>query len=341
MVMWVAFAINFWLAYEAAKPPGLLALGVAGLTASTARIAVTVRYRDQALTAALDRTAAHRLEVLFSIPYLAFSALLGVLSLHAFLWSSPEIHMLTICVDVGYCAGVATNCSLRPRLAIPSMVIAVGPPILAAATRGDAAYLGVAIIASAFLAAGIRSIHVRYETSKTEIGRRLSSISLARRDVLTTLPNRLALQEYFDENAPLISSKRWIAVHYLDLDGFKPVNDRHGHAVGDALLQAVADRLRGAVRSGDMVARMGGDEFAVIQPGILHADEAKLLARRIAATIAQPFTLDGHRLSISTCVGTAVSSDRSPNLESLLKESDTALYETKRRRPVTGMAMSA
>lgn len=342
IVMWGAFAIDGWLTYLTTPGPLVLALGIAGILASSARIAVTAMHRSRALTAALDRKSARQLEVAFSLPYLTFSMLLGILGFTAFISSTPEIHMLTICVVVGYCAGVSTNCSLRPRLAIPSILVAVGPPIAAALFKQDPAYLGMAVIAAAFVFGGCRSIRVRFEASKSEIGQHLASISLARLDVLTTLPNRLALQEYFDEHAALVSPNGAIAVHYLDLDGFKPVNDRYGHAVGDALLLAVAERLRGAVRSGDIVARMGGDEFAVIQFGLNHADEARLLARRISSSIAQPFVIEQADLRVSTSVGTVVSYDRGENLGRLLKAADAKLYEIKRSRPPPrSLAMSA
>lgn len=341
-VMWGAFAINAWLAYRSTPDTIGAVLGLMGMMASSARILVTRLYRTKALTAALDRAAARRLEVIFSVPYLALSLLLGLFALHIFFDGVPEMHMLTICVVVGYCAGVATTCGLRPRLAIPSMLTAVAPTIVISLFKPDLAYLGMSVIASAFVFGGCRSIRVRFEASKAEIGQRLASISLARLDALTTLPNRLALQEYFDEHAALVSPNGAIAVHYLDLDGFKPVNDRYGHAVGDALLLAVAERLRGAVRSGDIVARMGGDEFAVIQFGLNHADEAKLLARRIGATIERPFVLSEARIAISTSVGTVVSHDRNESLASLLKAADAKLYEKKRSRRFTrGMVLSA
>ena len=343
LVMWGTFAITFWLAYHRMPEPGLLILGIAGIIASSLRIGVTAYYRDLALTAVLDHLAARRLELLFSLPYLVFSLILGIFCLHVFSWAEPEIHMLTICVVVGYCAGTATNCGLRPYLAIPSMILAVGPAIFVSVFKQDPAYLGMAVVATAFLLGAARSILVRFEAAKAEIGRRLASISLARRDVLTTLPNRLALQEYFDEHAALISPKQPIAVHYLDLDDFKPVNDRYGHAVGDALLLAVADRLRGAVRSGDIVARLGGDEFAVIQFGLHHADEAALLARRIAATIEQPFAIEQVELTISTSIGTVVSHDRHQALDTLLKEADAKLYDAKQqfRRDSALLALTA
>lgn len=342
VVMWAAFVINFWLAYRIAPDIGLLALGIAGILASSARIGITALHRDRALTSALNHASARRLELLFSLPYLAFSLLLGVFGLYIFMWSTPQIHMLTICVVVGYCAGVATNCGLRPHLAVPSMLLAVAPPILVSMLSHGPAHLGMSVIASAFVFGAYRSILVRFEASNAEIGQRLASISLARLDVLTTLPNRLALQEYFNEHATLISPNRAIAVHYLDLDGFKPVNDRYGHAVGDALLLAVADRLRGAVRGGDIVARMGGDEFAVIQFGLHHPDEAKLLARRITAAIEQPFQIEQACLAISTSIGTVVNHDRNQGLDALLKSADAKLYEAKQnRRFSNSFALSA
>ena len=340
--MWLAFLINFCLAYRTTPDLALLVLGTVAVAASTARIAVTALYRSRALTAALDRPAARRLELAFSVPYLSFSGLLGGFGAYVFGSTSAELHMLTICVVVGYCAGVATNCSLRPRLAIPSMLLAVTPVIVVAALKDDATYLSLAVVAAGFVSSACRSIQVRFDGSRAEIGQRLASISLARRDALTTLPNRLALQEYFTEQSNLVSASGAIAVHYLDLDGFKPVNDRYGHAVGDALLLAVANRLRGAVRSGDIVARMGGDEFAVIQFGLRHAEEAKLLARRIASTIEQPFEVERLALTVSASVGTVVSHDRTASLDSLLRAADADLYEVKGRRAFSStMAMSA
>ncbi|WP_245656155.1 GGDEF domain-containing protein [Novosphingobium naphthalenivorans] len=340
--MWAAFAITFWLAYSRTPEPSLLPLGIAGIAASSLRIGLTAHYRDLALTGALDRAQARRLELLFSLPYFAFALILGLFGMLVFRSPVPEIHMLTICIIVGFCAGTATSCGFRPRLAIASILAAVGPVILVSAFLSDPAYLAMAFIAASFVLGAARSIVVRVEATKAEIAGRLVSISLARRDILTTLPNRLALQEYFDEHAVLISSHQPIAVHYLDLDGFKPVNDQYGHATGDALLLAVSDRLRGSVRSGDLVARIGGDEFAIIQFGLHHADEAALLARRIIAAIEQPFIIENHSLVISASVGTAVSHDRNQQLDSLLKAADAKLYEIKQARRNSSMfAMTA
>jgi diguanylate cyclase (GGDEF)-like protein len=171
---------------------------------------------------------------------------------------------------------------------------------------------------------------VRYHTTTAEIGKRLTFGSLALRDELTALPNRLALREYFDANAALGSPQGVIAVHYLDLDGFKPVNDRFGHAVGDTLLAAVAERLTGAIRNGDIAARMGGDEFAILQFGLRRAEECEFLAQRVKSAIAQPFRIGEHTIRVSASVGSVTAEAAQADLEAMLQRADENLYEAKR-----------
>ena len=342
VVMCAAFSFDFWLFHRAAPSAALLVIGITAIIMSVARIVVTVAGRERALTAMLTPQEARTIEGTFALPFIGFAAMLGVFGFLAFRASLPQVHMVTTCLLVAYCAGVATSCALRPRIALPSMALAVAPAMAAAMLRADAAYVGLAIITLAFLGAGMRSVLVRCAFDTAATGQRLASISLARRDVLTTLPNRLALNEYFTENARLVSRHGLIAVHYLDLDGFKPVNDRFGHPVGDQLLQAVAQRLRGAVRHGDLVARMGGDEFVVMQFGLGHASEAELLARRIIATIEKPFVIADAVIAISTSIGTVVSQGMERSLDDLLRDADDRLYQAKRERgPKSALTLSA
>ena len=142
----------------------------------------------------------------------------------------------------------------------------------------------------------------------------------------------MALREYFDEIVTLVSPQSMIAVHYVDLDGFKPVNDRYGHNVGDAVLAMVGERLSGAVRSGDIVARLGGDEFAVIQFGLRHDAEAEQLAHRVTAAISAPFIIGQETVMISASVGTIITSDGAAGLDQLLSEADAKLYQMKQSR---------
>jgi diguanylate cyclase (GGDEF)-like protein len=325
-------ALYVWLIGRNAHDALPWTIGIAAFAACLLRVGIVIRLRGGAMTAALDARAARRLERNFALPYYLYSALLGALGAQVFTQPDQSAQMLTICVLVGYCAGVATGTGLRPPVAIPSMIVAIGPTIVTSALGLEPVHLGMSLIALCFLIGGSQSVLAQHRLVKTEIGKRLTSVSLARRDGLTALPNRLALREYFDENAMLLGPGSVVAVHYLDLDGFKPVNDRYGHAAGDELLAAVAERLRGAVRSGDIVARLGGDEFGIVQFGLNRHEEAELLARRIVAAIAQPFPIGEDAITISACVGTVVSHESGTDLETLLRAADEKLYQAKRDR---------
>jgi diguanylate cyclase (GGDEF)-like protein len=336
-IMAGAFAASVLLIHRELGDGVLLALGIAGILSLTARLAVTRWQRHTALTASLDRAQARKLQAVFAVPYFLFSACLGLYGARVFWLPSAEAHMLTICLVVGYCAGVATSTGLRPFIAIPSMALAVGPVILAALFQADPIYLAMSAIAAAFLIGGSQSVVVRYHTTKAEIGKRLTFGSLALRDDLTALPNRLALREYFGDNAALSSPQGVIAVHYLDLDGFKPVNDQFGHGVGDALLAAVAERLTGAIRNGDIAARMGGDEFAILQFGLRRAEECEFLAQRVKSAIAQPFRIGEHTIRVSASVGSVTAEAGHADLEAMLKQADENLYEAKRASKAAGL----
>jgi diguanylate cyclase len=122
-----------------------------------------------------------------------------------------------------------------------------------------------------------------------------------------------------------------LAFHYLDLDRFKIVNDVLGHSAGDALLQAVAERLESILRIGDSAARFGGDEFVVVQTGIRRPDEARLLAHRIIRTVSAPYSLDGQEARVGVSVGIALAPRHGLGLEGLASRADAALYEAKRK----------
>ena len=152
---------------------------------------------------------------------------------------------------------------------------------------------------------------------------------MARHDSLTDLPNRLLFQEQLAH--ALAGAKRGerLAVLYLDLDNFKSVNDTLGHQVGDELLKAVAGRLRGCVREVDTVARVGGDEFAIVQNGIAHASDTATLARRICDDLRAPYNLLGHTVTADTSIGIAVVPHDGTEPNELLKNADMALYGAK------------
>jgi diguanylate cyclase (GGDEF)-like protein/PAS domain S-box-containing protein len=163
----------------------------------------------------------------------------------------------------------------------------------------------------------------------TETRRRLEDLSrLAQLDHLTKLMNRKGFDARLAD-AIASAAGSGLALLFIDLDDFKPVNDRHGHPTGDALLQAFSKRLSRLVRESDAVARLGGDEFAVILPDISSPRIAHRLAEAIAEMARTPFELDGARLQIGASIGVAVAG---PGVDAptLCKCADLALYEYKR-----------
>ena len=154
---------------------------------------------------------------------------------------------------------------------------------------------------------------------------------MARHDSLTDLANRTLFMEKIDEAlARLRRGGEKFSVFMIDVDRFKAVNDSLGHPVGDALLKAVAQRLRAAIRETDIVARFGGDEFAILQT--LAADQqegAVTLATRILAAINEPYDLDGYKAAIGASIGIARAPDDGASADELLKNADLALYRVK------------
>jgi diguanylate cyclase (GGDEF)-like protein len=153
---------------------------------------------------------------------------------------------------------------------------------------------------------------------------------MAHHDALTDLANRVLLNERLEQAlGQRIHREEMVAVHHLDLDQFKAVNDTFGHPAGDKLLKIVADRLRTLVRETDTIARMGGDEFVVVQAPIADPAEATSLAQRIIASMSEPFDLDGHQAVIGASVGIAVGPSDGLKPDRLLRNADLALYRAK------------
>jgi diguanylate cyclase (GGDEF)-like protein len=152
---------------------------------------------------------------------------------------------------------------------------------------------------------------------------------MAHHDALTGMPNRALLNERLE--LALARSKRGgiVAVHILDLDHFKHVNDTLGHSVGDRLLQMASLRLQALVRDTDTIARMGGDEFAIVQVALGQIEDASALAQRVIAAIGEPYDIDGHFVVTGTSIGIAVAPTDGTNADQLMKNADLALYRAK------------
>jgi diguanylate cyclase (GGDEF)-like protein len=210
--------------------------------------------------------------------------------------------------------------------ALPLLAISYLTPLL---LKHDPSWaLGSAVMVipvMVLIAESISWVGKRVTVAKTEL------VRLAGTDPLTGLDNRTSLYRKFSEQ--LSNPRRApgaLGVFFLDLDGFKTINDTLGHEIGDLLLVEVAARLRAAARLDDTIARIGGDEFVLMADSLLDMGEAVALGDRIMAEMQRPFELREFSLGLTVSVGVALAGDGSVGLDQLLTESDTAMYSAKR-----------
>src|ERR1700722_12365146 len=153
---------------------------------------------------------------------------------------------------------------------------------------------------------------------------------LAEHDSLTGLPNRLLLNDRISQAIALAPRhKKQIAMLFLDLDGFKHINDSLGHSIGDKLLQSIGKRLVDCVRATDTVSRQGGDEFVVLLSEVEHPEDVAITARRILKAVAEPQSIGLHELHITKSIGLSAYPDDGLDAETLIKNADTAMYQAK------------
>lgn len=171
-------------------------------------------------------------------------------------------------------------------------------------------------------------------TNLTETETALDQMELhAQHDKLTGLPNRMAVDAYLDHARSVVHKGKVLTFLYMDLDGFKAVNDQYGHLAGDTLLKTVALRLRNCVRGGEIVARLGGDEFiAILHTSINHAiDEGTVIANRIILSLNEPIELEGAVVSVGCSIGGAVWPNDHEEIIEVMRLADEALYASKRK----------
>ena len=157
-------------------------------------------------------------------------------------------------------------------------------------------------------------------------------LHLAYEDTLTSLPNPQLFYDRLEQ--ALIYAKRYskcAAVLFVDLDGFKRINDNKGHGIGDRFLQLVAERLKNTVRDSDSVTRLGGDKFTVILRGIKCAEDAARVAQKILKRLAEPYVLDNQNFFITASIGVSISPFDGDECEAMIEKADVAMYRAKAR----------
>ncbi|MDP3621338.1 MAG: GGDEF domain-containing protein [Polynucleobacter sp.] len=176
------------------------------------------------------------------------------------------------------------------------------------------------------------------EQERQLINKNETLYDVAHYDSLTKLPNRLLLKHLI-ETAMAVSNRDadLLAICFLDLDGFKGVNDQMGHLSGDNLLIACAERMRKAIRDSDSVIRIGGDEFVLLLGGLKNKRELNVLIRRILDSLAMPFMIEGRRVTITASMGVVLYPMDNVTIEDLLSRADTAMYKAKEKGKNTWM----
>jgi diguanylate cyclase (GGDEF)-like protein len=171
---------------------------------------------------------------------------------------------------------------------------------------------------------------VRHAIERKRIERELSQ--LAKFDPLTGLPNRLLFHDRLAQAVQRIDRRdHVVALIFIDLDGFKAVNDRYGHATGDRLLVAVAGRLRRVVRRTDTVSRLGGDEFTIILEGLRHPDDAARVAEQALLSLRPAFEIGGVVIEVGASLGVAIATHATEVPDALTHRADVAMYRAKAR----------
>ncbi|MFO7528115.1 MAG: GGDEF domain-containing protein [Marinobacter sp.] len=198
--------------------------------------------------------------------------------------------------------------------------------------------LALSLLAGLLVWRSLRPVLRRMAQQASELARSNRELQLAQRqirrqadhDLLTGLPNRAALLNSLSQAVDRAKGENSrFALMFVDLDHFKPVNDRYGHQAGDELLKVIAKRLGGCIREEDVVGRHGGDEFLVITAPLANTDDAEVIAQKIIAVTAKPFRIEDDAVQVGASVGVAIYPDSAATVTELLQASDAAMYRAK------------
>jgi diguanylate cyclase (GGDEF)-like protein len=325
------------LLYVMTRDFAVAALTAASLVITLVRVGLNIAYARRRARGPFATPEVKRWELLFGIGSVTAALTLGALNARALMVGDGPVHLLVTGMMFGYCAGAVIRLSVRPLMVACSVFAVTSLTVLGFVTHfgeGDAlynvAYVSQVLLIAMFMLGTVEMVRHLYRTTIDQLMTKSLLSHLARKDPLTGLSNRLALRERFDRDIVTIRrSGDFIALHFVDLDRFKAVNDNYGHPTGDALLKMVAGRLTRALREGDTAARLGGDEFVILQINIDGPREAEILAKRLVREISKPYSIDGHELSIGASIGVALAPQDGIDLDDLAARADSALYQAK------------
>lgn len=301
----------------------------AGILTTLLRIANIAGFKRRDPARKLTLAEARRWEAGYAYTAFAFTLVIAALTLAAAAADHAGGFVLSLGLTMALTAGSYLR-TLRYWICAVLSTIAIGTLVVAFLVSGDPLYQALSVLLLVYLYSIYESSdHIIGQFEELLMVRRELDIA-ARHDPLTGLLNRRGLDRVLEEAG---ESGEALGLLLLDLDGFKLVNDRHGHQAGDDLLKQVAMRLKGVVRPGDVVARLGGDEFALVIRGIEDAVALSEVADRAVSVVMAPFMLMGQFVSVGASVGVSVKSEGDSGhwtAEVLTRAADQALYGAKR-----------
>jgi diguanylate cyclase (GGDEF)-like protein len=300
------------------------------------RLYVLAHARRNALTGGRTHTDAYVILALFWAAGVGYGSLVGLLSGD---WLIGGITTISAAAMAG---GIAFRNFYAPRLCTAMVILSFGPAAIGAAFSGQWALwllvpqVPVYLFSLRVAIYGLNAMLVRTIAAERENDRRASH------DQLTGLANRTGLERAIADWQHREDRRGPLAFFYLDLDGFKAVNDRHGHVAGDALLRMVAARLQALAPAGGTAARVGGDEFVLLVPETDRGGTLGRAERVIAAIANRPYDLEsGISVTVGTSIGIARLPDHGHDVATLMSAADAALYEAKARGRCRAVIASA
>ncbi|WP_293882943.1 GGDEF domain-containing protein [Sphingomonas sp.] len=309
-------------------------------------ILVLLALRALVVTLFVNRSRAHAFpvglvqdwEVRYVRVILPYVTLLGLFNFHLAITGGEGVRLLVAVDTFGFCAATVSRGFVRPQLCalmvlIGALPTAVGFLFMAAASEGVAAvaFATVGGLTTIYAVSSLETVRHLYRAMLAQLATKRELAAFARVDPLTGLANRLAMRETLAREIAHDCESASLALLMIDLDGFKAVNDRLGHPIGDRLLCEIGRRLGRIVREGDLAVRLGGDEFCVIQTGIASSSTAEALANRIIKTLAEPFLCDGDSVQVGSSIGVALDDGSIADIDDLMERADSALYRAKRQ----------
>jgi diguanylate cyclase (GGDEF)-like protein len=280
----------------------------------------------------LARAEAFACEWRYAAGTVVTGLIIGAFAARSLVLKDAICSVMAIGMAFGFGAGVVARLSLRPVVAMLDLTAIGLPAIMTLFLQPwDAPHIALGLFFSIFVVGSFEMVRLSYNSTLNQMTLKRQFEQLARTDPMTGLSNRSVLAT---DLVQIVADRgsRMVAVHAIDLDHFKAANDRYGHPVGDALLRQVAARLMAVADPADLIVRMGGDEFILVQRQVRSRDDAELTAQRILEKISAPYQVDGHEIVIGASIGIAVAPEHGKTVEALLCRSDAALYRVKERR---------